>query len=118
MHVVYIAITLLAVAANSYAASLNFAGAESVKEVADRLHVSRSWMIPFGLLLAFGAAGLLIGFAAPALGTIAALGLILYFVCALSAHLRARDPRVGGALSFLALAVAALLSNVAYHHRW
>jgi hypothetical protein len=36
MHIVYIVITLLAAVAHSYAAVLNFAGAESVNAVADR----------------------------------------------------------------------------------
>src|SRR6186997_3279838 len=103
MHITYIVITLLAAIANGYAACLNFVGADSVKAVADRLQVSRTWMIPFGTLLALGAAGLLFGFAVPVLGKAAAIGLTLYFVCALSAHIRARDPRVGGAVSFLVL---------------
>lgn len=115
MRTVYIVITLLAAAANGYAACLNFIGAESVNAVADRLQLSRRWMIPFGTLLASGAAGLLIGFAVPLLGKAAAIGLTLYFVCALSAHIRARDPQVGGAVSFLVLAVAALIANVAYY---
>jgi hypothetical protein len=115
MHIVYIVITLVAAVANSYAAWLNFVGAESVKTVADRLHVSQTWMIPLGILLASGAAGLSIGFAVPALGKAAAIGLILYFICALSAHIRARDPKIGGAVTFLVLGVAALIANVAYH---
>lgn len=118
MHIIYIVITLLAVAANSYAAYLNFVGAESVKAVADRLQVSRTWMIPFGVLLASGAAGLSMGFAVPVLGKAGAIGLILYFVCALGAHIRARDPQVGGAVSFLVLAVAALIANVADQKHW
>jgi hypothetical protein len=115
MHIVYIVITLLAAVANSYAAWLNFVGAESVKAVADRLHLSQTWMIPLGILLASGAAGLSIGLAVPALGKAAAIGLILYFICALSAHIRARDPEIGGAVTFLVLGVAALIANVAYH---
>ena len=38
--------------ANAYAAALNFVGAESVKLVADRVRVSRGWMVPLGTLLA------------------------------------------------------------------
>src|SRR3954465_1672042 len=114
MHVTYVFITILAALANSYAACLNFAGAESVKVVADRVQVSRRWMIPLGVLLASGAAGLLVGLAVPALGIAAAIGLVLYFICALSAHARVRDPGVGGAVTFLALAVGALITDVAY----
>ena len=61
MHVTYLVTTILAALANGYAASLNFVGAESVKVVADRVQVSRQWMLPFGTLLASGAIGLLTG---------------------------------------------------------
>jgi hypothetical protein len=115
MYVTYLVITILAALANGYAASLNFVGAESVKAVADRVRVSRGWMVPFGALLAAGAAGLLVGFAVPALGPAAATGLGLYFVCAVTAHLRVRDRQVGGAVFFLLLAAAALATGVAYH---
>lgn len=118
MHVAYFVITILVALANSYAASLNFAGAESVKVVADHVQMSQKWMIPFGILLASGAVGLLVGFVVPTLGTAAAIGLVLYFICAVSAHIRVRDPQIGGAVSFLVLAVAALIAGLAYHHHW
>lgn len=118
MYITYIIVTILVALANSYAASLNFVGAESVKVVADKVKVSQKWMVPFGGLLAAGAAGLLIGFAVPTLGILAAVGLILYFVCALSAHVRVRDHGVRGAVSFLVMAVAALIVNLGYHHHW
>jgi hypothetical protein len=118
MHVVYLATTILAALANSYAAVLDFVGAESVKVVADRVRVPRGWMLPLGTLLAAGAVGLLAGFVVPALGTAAAIGLVLYFVCAVIAHLRVRDRQIGGAVFFLLLATLALTANVAYHNHW
>jgi hypothetical protein len=118
MHVTYVVITILAVLANGYAACLNFVGAESVKVVADRVQVSQRWMTPFGALLGSGALGLVIGFAVPALGTAAAIGLVLYFICALTAHVRVRDRGIGGAVSFLVLAVAALIAGLGYHNHW
>jgi DoxX-like family len=118
MRTPYVVITILAAVANGYAASLDFVGAESIQVVADRVQVARKWMIPLGFCLASGAAGLLLGFAVPALGTAAAIGLVLYFICALSAHIRARDRHVGGAVSFLVLAVAALTTSLAYHNHW
>src|SRR3954467_5604814 len=118
MHVTYLATTILAAVANGYAAGLNFVGAESVKVVADRVQVFRRWMVPFGTLLACGAVGLLTGFAVPALGTAAAIALVLYFVCAVTAHLRVRDRGFGGAVFFLLLAAAALTSDVANHNHW
>jgi hypothetical protein len=118
MHVTYLLITTLAALANGYAASLNFVGAESVKVVAGKVQVSQRWMIPFGILLASGAVGLLIGIAVPVLGTAAAIGLVVYFICALSAHIRVHDPGIGGAVSFLVLAVAALTTDLGYHNNW
>jgi DoxX-like family len=118
MHVFYVVATILAALANGYAASLNFAGAESVKVVADNVQVSHKWMIPFGVLLGCGAVGLLTGFVVPVLGMAAAIGLVLYFVCAVSAHVRARDPNVAGAVSFLLLALAALIADIGYHNAW
>lgn len=115
MHVTYLVLTGLAALANGYAAGMNFAGAESVKVVADRVNVSQRWMVPLGTVLASGAAGLLVGFAVPVLGTAAAIGLVVYFVCAVTAHVRARDRGVGGAVFFLLLAVAALVADIAYH---
>jgi hypothetical protein len=78
MHVTYLVVTIMAAMANAYAASLDFVGAESVKTVAVRVQVSQRWMVPLGMLLASGAVGLLAGFAVPALGMAAAIGLVLY----------------------------------------
>jgi hypothetical protein len=115
MCLTYVVVVSLAALANGFAAGLNFAGAASVEAVADRLRVSRSWMIPFGALLAAGAAGLLAGFIVPRLGEAAASGLVLYFTCAVGAHVRAGDRKIGGAISFLIIAVAALIAEFAYH---
>jgi uncharacterized membrane protein len=118
MHTTYVVVTILTVIANSYAACLDFVGAESVKAVADRVQVPQNWMIPLGTLLASGAVGLLVGLAVPALGTAAAVGLVLYFICAVTAHLRVRDHQVAGAVTFLALAVGALVTSLGYHNHW
>jgi hypothetical protein len=118
VHLTYLLITIMAALTNGYAASLNFVGAESVKVVADRVRVSQRWMVPLGILLASGAVGLVAGFAVPALGTAAAIGLVLYFICAVTVHLRVRDRQVGGAMFFLLLAAAALTASLAYHNHW
>ena len=118
MHIAYVVVTIVVAVANGYAGVLNFAGAESVRAVADEVRVSPRWMIPFGILLACGAVGLLAGFAVPVLGTAAAIGLVVYFICAVSAHIRVRDPKVAGAVSFLVMAVGALVVGLSYHSRW
>jgi hypothetical protein len=118
MYALYVVMTVLAALANGYAASLDFVGAESVKLVADRVQVSRRWMVPLGVLLALGAAGLLAGLALPGIGTAAAIGLILYFICAVSAHLRVGDRGIAPAVLFLLLAGSGLATNLAYHKHW
>jgi hypothetical protein len=112
MHAACFLIIILAALANGFAAVLNFVGAASVKATAHRVRVSQKWMIPFGIVLASGAAGLLIGLAVPPLGIAAAIGLVLYFLCALVAHLRVRDPGIAGAVTFLVLALGALLATI------
>lgn len=118
MHFIYIVTTCVAAFVNGYAAFLNFSGADSVKAVADRIRVPRKWMAPLGTLLACGAVGLLTGFAVPLLGAAAGIGLVLYFICAVAAHLRVGDRQMGGPVFFLLLSAAALSTNVAYHHHW
>ena len=118
MRITYVAITIVVALANSYAATLNFVGAESVKVVADKVRIPQKWMIPFGILQTCGAVGLLVGFAQPALGAAAAIGLVIFFICAVSAHIRVRDRKVAGAVSFLVMAVAALVVNLGYHNQW
>jgi hypothetical protein len=118
MHIAYVVVTIVVALANGYAAVLNFTGAESVRVVADEVRVSQKWMIPFGILLACGAVGLLAGFAVPVLGLAAAIGLVVYFICAVSTHIRVRDPKVAGAVSFLIMAVASLVVGLGYHSHW
>ena len=116
MRIAYVVVTAVVALANGYAALLNLVGAESVKTVADRVHVSQGWMIPFGTLLAAGATGLLLGLAVPTLGIAAGVGLVVYFTCALGAHIRARDTGVAGAIGFLTMAAAALSVDLAYRN--
>lgn len=118
MQIAYLAVTSLAALLNGLAAAMNFVGAEFVKAVADKVKVSRKWMMPFGILLAAGAAGLAVGFAVPVLGAAAAVGLVAYFACALGAHVRVRDRSIGGAVTFFLLAVAALVTDVGFRQHW
>jgi len=71
---------------------------------------------PIGTLKTAGAVGLLFGLiGVPLIGTAAAIGLILFFVCAIYTHVRARDysPQFALAIGFLSLAVAALVLGLA-----
>jgi uncharacterized membrane protein len=121
MLAAYVAVTVVGAIAYAFAAVLNFTHNKSVAETAERLRVPVSWQVPLGFLLAAGALGLLAGFAVPALGTAAACGLVLYFLCAAGAHIRARDTRLLAWVNwaaFFSLAVAALVVGLAYHGPW
>ncbi|MEV0598088.1 DoxX family protein [Streptomyces sp. NPDC050315] len=118
MFAAYLVVTLLTSAVNGLAAVANFIGHEYPKSQADKLGVPRSWMRPLGALLAAGALGLLAGFAVPALGTLAAAGLVLYFLGALCVHLRVRDYELGPWAVFCCLPVAALAVGLAHHGAW
>jgi DoxX-like family len=118
MLAAYIAVTVVAAVACAYAAFLNFTHDKSVAETAERLRVPVSWQVPLGFLLGAGSVGLVTGFAVPALGTAAACGLVLYFLSAAGAHIRARDTRLLSWINwsaFFSLAVAALAVGLACH---
>jgi hypothetical protein len=117
MLAAYIAVTVVAAIACAYAAVLNFTHNQSVAEVAQRLRVPVSWMVRLGFLLGAGSVGLVTGFAEPALGTAAACGLVLYFLFAAGAHIRARDSRILNWINwsaFFSFALAALVVGLAY----
>ncbi len=84
-----------------------------------RKRVPRSWAFPLGALKAAGALGLLAGLVVPPLGTAAAICLVLFFVGAVVAHVRARYRRVANVTVFLVLvlAVAALSADLLRHTR-
>jgi hypothetical protein len=121
MLAAYVAVSVVTAIANAYAAVLSFTHHKSVVETVERLRVPVSWMVPLGFLLAAGSLGLLAGFAIPVLGTAAACGLVLYFLFAAGAHIRARDTRLLAWVNwaaFFTLAVAALVVGLAYHGPW
>jgi uncharacterized membrane protein len=117
MAVAYLVVTLFTAIAAAAAAVLNFSHNKSIVEIAERLDVPVSWQVPLGLILGAGALGLVAGFAVPALGTAAACGLVLYFLCAAGVHVRARDTLLSSWLNwstFFSLAVAALVVGLVY----
>ncbi|GAB2809687.1 DoxX family protein [Streptomyces daliensis] len=113
MYAVHLAVTLLASAVYGSAAVANLTGHAYPLRQADTMRVPRSWVAPLGALLGAGAVGLLAGLVVPVLGTLAAVGLVLYFAGALGAHLRVGDRQLGGWGVCAALALAALTLNLA-----
>src|SRR5215207_9099440 len=98
MFTAYVVVALMAIAANTFAATADFMRYKFVLITAAKAGVPESW-----LPLLVGLIGV------PLIGTAAAVGLILFFVGAIITHLRVRDYSIGPAAAFLLLAVAALV---------
>ena len=108
MFTAYVVVTVMAIAANAFAATADFMRLKFVLITSANVGVSESWLPTLGILKAAGALGLLVGLiGVPPIGTAASVGLILYFVGAIVTHLRARDYSIGPPGAFLLLAVAA-----------
>jgi hypothetical protein len=108
MYTAYIVVTVLAVVANVWAALADLVRAKFVLATSASVGVPESWLVPLGLAKAAGAVGLVLGLLGMSLiGTVAAAGLVLFFVGAVLAHLRARNFAMGAPVTFLALAAAA-----------
>ena len=110
-------VTLVAVAAYAFSGIAALAHFRPILPGMARAGVPESWLtFPIGTLKTAGAAGLLLGLLGlPLVGTAAAIGLVLFFVCAIYTHVRASDysPQFGLAIGFLALAVTALALGLA-----
>jgi len=112
MDTAYLIVALLAIAANAFSGVAALVHFRPIIPGMARAGVPESWLtFPIGALKTAGAVGLLLGLAGvPLVGTAAAAGLVLFFVCAVYTHVRAGDysPQFGLALGFLLLAAATL----------
>ncbi|MEU8627334.1 DoxX family protein [Streptomyces sp. NPDC048669] len=118
LFVLCTAVTALTAALNAMSAVLDFLRYEPILVNMEKAGVPASSLFRLGVLKAAGAAGLLVGFAVPLIGTAAATGLALFYICAIGVHLRARDHGYWLAGFFLALAVATLALGVAHRGAW
>ena len=111
MTTAYVAVTLIAIAANGFsgiAALLHF---EPILAGMAKADVPESWLtFPIGTLKTAGAVGLAAGLVLRPVGVAAAIGLVLFFVCAIYTHVKASDysAQFGLAVGFLSINVAAL----------
>ena len=111
MTTAYLIATLTAIAANGFsgiAALLHF---QPIMPGMAKAGVPVSWLtFPIGTLKTLGALGLAAGLVCRPLGVSAAIGLVIFFVCAMYTHIRASDysPQFGLAICFLVLNVSAL----------
>jgi hypothetical protein len=115
MQPAYLAVTLLAIAANGFSGIAALVHFRPIMAGMARADVPESWLtFPIGTLKTLGALGLAAGLAFRPLGVSAAIGLVLFFVCALYTHIRAGDysPQFGLAIGFLGLNAAALVLSL------
>ncbi len=112
MFAAYIIVTVVAAAANIYAATNDFTRPEWLLANMAKLGVTESSLTTLGVLKAAGALGLLVGISMPLIGIAAAVGLTLFFVGAVITHVRARDYSFGVPVMFLLVALAVLVLRV------
>ena len=93
MGTAVLVVTLVAVAANAFSRIAALAHFPPILPGMARAGVPESWLtFPIGTLKTAGAVGLLLGLLGlPLVGTAAAIGLVMFFVCAVYTHLRAGD---------------------------
>ena len=104
------ALTITAIVLTAGIGVADLAKAKFVLATAQAVDVPPSWLPLLGTLKLAGAAGLALGLAGiEPVGVAAAIGLVLFYVGAIIAHVRARKFATGVApLFFLALAAATL----------
>lgn len=111
MTTAYLTITLIAIAANGFSGIAALVHFKPILAGMAKADVPESWLtFPIGTLKTLGALGLAAGVVFRPLGVSAAVGLILFFVCAIYTHIRAGDYSAQFALAtgFVGLNVAAL----------
>ncbi|MGW3727269.1 DoxX family protein [Streptomyces sp. F001] len=110
MFTAYLLITLITIAANAGIAVADLSRARFVLANSAEVGVPESWLPWLAALKVSGAAGLLLGLlGARFLGMTAALGLTLFFIGAIAAHIRARVYyNIAFPAAFLTLATASL----------
>jgi hypothetical protein len=116
MSTAYLVSTVVAIGANGFSGLAALLRFKPILPGMVKAGVPRSWLVfPIGTLKTAGAVGLLLGLLGiPLIGPAAAIGLILFFACAVHTHLLARDfsPQFGLAIGFLLLAVWSLVSTL------
>jgi len=112
MSTAYVVVALIAVVANGLSGIAALLHLKQILPAMAAAGVPESWLtFPIGTLKVAGALGLLAGLFVPVIGTAAAIGLVLYFVCAIYTHVRASDYSAQFVLAngFLALNAAVLV---------
>ncbi|MEU7581476.1 DoxX family protein [Streptomyces sp. NPDC041068] len=111
MHTAYLIVTAITILANAGIVAADVAKAKFVLDNSAEVNLPSSWIPWLAALKAAGALGLLLGLVGyRPLGVAAATGLVLFYVGAVAAHVRARVfYNIAFPGAFLALAVASLV---------
>jgi hypothetical protein len=118
MNTIYVVATIAAIAINGISGIAALAHFSPIMPGMSAAGVPVSWLrFPIGTLKLVGALGLLCGLWLPVVGIAAAVGLSLFFVCALYTHVLAKDisAQFGFAIFLLALNVATLALTIDTH---
>lgn len=114
MSTAYVVVTIFAAAWVAYSAAAVFFRAKWVTEALTDYGVPRRWWPWLGIAKTAGAVGLLVGLVVPAIGVLAAIGLVVYFTGAVVTVVRARCySHIPYPLVYLAPVVAAMALKVA-----
>ncbi len=115
MFTAYLIVTLITIAANAGIVAADLARAKFVLDNSAEVGLRPSLLPLLATLKTAGAVGLLLGiFDLRSLGIAAAIGLVLFFIGAVTAHLRARVYyNIAFPGGYLALAVASLVLALA-----
>ncbi|MQA60766.1 MAG: DoxX family protein [Actinophytocola sp.] len=115
MFTAYVVVTAITVGANVAIVVADFARARFVVDNSIEVGVPQSWLPYLGTLKGAGAVGLILGLAGvPVIGIAAAIGLVLFYIGAVAAHVRARVfYNIAFPGGFLALAVGSLVIGLA-----
>ncbi|THV42491.1 DoxX family protein [Glycomyces buryatensis] len=110
MFTAYLIVTLVTIAANAAEAVANFAKIPFVRNNVTAIDGSVSWLPWLGIAKGAAAAGLTLGLLGwEPLGLAAAIGLVVFFICAMVAHIRAKVfYNIYGPILFLGLSIATL----------
>lgn len=106
--IVSVLVALAAIGSGLGKLSKNPKAIEPLKEVG----VPDSWPPLLGSLELAGGLGVLVGLWWAPIGIAAAIGLTLYFLGAIIAHLRVKDPKFQPAAALFVLSVAALVLRI------
>lgn len=114
MNTAYIVVTIITIAVNAGIAVADFARAKFVLANVAEVGVPPLWLPMLAALKAAGAAGLLLGLLdLRFIGFAAATGLVLFFIGAVTAHLRARVYyNLAFPGTYLLLATASLILDI------